>query len=182
MCALRRLWRCRWKTSAAASHWYVSQDVPILQVRLCSSFKTLPWLNISSLRLPTVEAGSRLKLIEAKLRWDPDTFPLRCLYISCPRLQKQELARTPTSNLIVTVFILNVTENGFTPANTVRQSCQSECPGQWVNKEQQISKGYPPPARWSWTLWWWGSSPRAGSLSTSPPLLRSGAKGEPSWS
>merc|ERR1719285_90369 len=55
-----------------------------------------------NLRLPTVEAGSRLKLIEAKLR-----------------LQKQELARTPTSNLIVTVFILNVTENGFTPANTV---------------------------------------------------------------
>ena len=55
------------------------------------------------MRLPTVEAGSRLKLIEAKLR-----------------LQKQELARMPSSNLIVTVFILNVTENGFTPAPTVR--------------------------------------------------------------
>lgn len=55
-----------------------------------------------NMRLPTVEAGSRLKLIEAKLR-----------------LQKQELARMPSSNLIVTVFILNVTENGFTPAPTV---------------------------------------------------------------
>ena len=44
-----------------------------------------------------------MKLIEAKLR-----------------LQKQELARMPSSNLIVTVFILNVTENGFTPAPTVR--------------------------------------------------------------
>ena len=28
--------------------------------------------------------------------------------------------RTPSSNLIVTVFILNVTEGGFTPAPTVR--------------------------------------------------------------
>jgi len=55
-----------------------------------------------NMRLPTVEPGSRLKLIEAKLR-----------------LQKQELARTPSSNLIVTVFILNVTEGGFTPAPTV---------------------------------------------------------------
>ena len=35
------------------------------------------------------------------------------------RLQKQELARPPSSNLIVTVFILNVTEGGFTPAPTV---------------------------------------------------------------
>jgi len=55
-----------------------------------------------NMRLPTVEPGSRLKLIEAKLR-----------------LQKQELGRTPSSNLIVTVFILNVTEGGFTPAPTV---------------------------------------------------------------
>jgi len=55
-----------------------------------------------NMRLPTVETGSRLKLIEAKLR-----------------LQKQELAQTPSSNYIVTVFILNVTEGGFTPAPTV---------------------------------------------------------------
>jgi len=55
-----------------------------------------------NMRLPTVEPGSRLKLIEAKLR-----------------LQKQELAQTPSSNYIVTVFILNVTEGGFTPAPTV---------------------------------------------------------------
>merc|ERR1719264_1111248 len=55
-----------------------------------------------NMQLPAVEVGSRLKLIEAKLR-----------------LQKQELARPPSSNLIVTVFILNVTEGGFTPAPTV---------------------------------------------------------------
>jgi len=55
-----------------------------------------------NMRLPAVETGSRLKLIEAKLR-----------------LQKQELAQMPSSNYIVTVFILNVTEGGFTPAPTV---------------------------------------------------------------